>query len=134
MHVGRTCTTKWCADLYVDGLKIPNVTEVETGKVKEVDEDDGQHAMKEVESEKYLGDILSNDGKNLKKVMSRKNKGIGIVTQIMTKSEEIYFGKFYFKVATILRNSHLISSLTTNAEAWCNQTKADLEILESVEA
>ena len=66
-------------------------------------------------------------------LQSRTNRGTGIVTQIMTKLEDINFGKYYFKVAIILRNSHLISSLLTNAEAWYSLTQADLEALESVD-
>jgi hypothetical protein len=45
------------------------------------------------------------------------NKGKGIVTKIMTLVEGIPFGKFYFQVAVILRNSLLVSSLLTNSEA-----------------
>ena len=93
----------------------------------------GSYDMQEVQSEKYLGDILSSDGKNVQNITARKNRGIGIVTQLMTKLEEICFGKHYFKVAIILRNSHLISSMLTNAEAWYNVTKADIELLESVD-
>jgi hypothetical protein len=39
----------------------------------------------------------------------------------------------FFKVAVILRNSHLVSSLLTNAEAWYNVTQADIDLLESVD-
>ena len=132
MHVGRSCNKDICNDLFVDGWRVENVTEVETGKIEEKDEYDGLHAMEEVNSEKYLGDILSNDGKNTKNINARKNRGIGLVTQIMTKLEETCFGKFFFKVAIILRNSHLISSLLTNAEAWYNLTTAEIEILEGI--
>ena len=93
-----------------------NVTDIETGNTIQVDEYAGYHDMKKADSEKYLGDILSSDGKNLRNINARKNRGTGIVTQIMTKLEDICFGRHFFKVAIILRNSHLISSLLTNAE------------------
>ena len=39
--------------------------------------------MEEVSEEKYLGDILSVDGRNSKNIMARKNKSIGSTNQIM---------------------------------------------------
>ena len=133
MHVGRTCNSDICPDLYVEGWKMKTVTEVETGISTQEEEYSGTHEMEEVPAEKYLGDILSNDGKNLKNVTARKNRGTGIVTQIMEKLNDICFGKYFFKVAVILRNSHLVSSLLTNAEAWYNVTQANIDLLESVD-
>ena len=40
--------------------------------------------MEEKEEEKYLGDILSKDGKNIKNIQARESKGIGIVNRIRT--------------------------------------------------
>ena len=51
----------------------------------------------------------------------------------MTMIENIPFGKFYFEVAVILRNSLLISSLLSNSEAWYNVTKSELNLLETVD-
>ena len=50
--------------------------------------------MKSVEQEKYLGDILSNDGKINKNIQARQNKGTGYVNQILSILKEISFG-FY---------------------------------------
>ena len=133
MHVGRNCVKEICPDLFVDGWKLETVSEVETGKCSQEEEYTGMHGMAEVSSEKYLGDILASDGRNLKNITARKNRGIGIVTQIMEKLNDVCFGKHYFKVAVILRNSHLLSSLLTNAEAWYNVTKSDIDMLESVD-
>ena len=89
--------------------------------------------MKEVNHEKYLGDILSNDGKNVKNIAARKNRGHGTISQIMSMLDDICFGKFYFEVAIILRDTLLISSLLTNAEAWYNLTLSDIRELESID-
>ena len=51
----------------------------------------------------------------------------------MEKLSDICFGKHFFKVAIILRNSHLVSSLLTNSEAWYNVTQADTDMLEGVD-
>ena len=42
-----------------------------------VDED----VMEESQEEKYVGDIVSNDEKNMKNINSRVNKGKGIVSE-----------------------------------------------------
>ena len=82
---------------------------------------------------KYLGDIISNDGRNIKNIKARVSKGKGINSKILTMLEGIPFGNFYFEVAIILRNSLLVSSLLCNSEAWYNVTKAELELLEFVD-
>ena len=93
MHVGRNCVKEICPDLSVDGWKLETVSEVETGKCSQEEEYTGMHGMAEVSSEKYLGDILASDGRNLKNITARKNRGIGIVTQIMEKLNCVCFGK-----------------------------------------
>ena len=89
--------------------------------------------METVDFERYLGDIISSDGKNTKNIDVRKNRGIGVVNQVMDILEEICFGKYHFQVAMILRNSLLISSLLTNAEAWYNLSNAEVTDLEKVD-
>ena len=93
----------------------------------------GEVAMEEKDHEKYLGDIISNDGRNIKNIKARVNKGTGIVTRIMTLLEGIPFGKFYFEVAVTLRNSMPVSSVLCNSEAWYNVTNTEMELLESVD-
>ena len=89
--------------------------------------------MEEKNEEKYLGDIISNDGRNLKNVKARVSKGKGIVNRIMTYLEGIPFGKFYYEIAVILRNSLLVSSVLLNSEAWYNVTNAELDLIETVD-
>ena len=64
MHVGRKCNKEICPDLHVNGWRLKTVTEVETGFGKQLEEESGLHEMKGVENEKYLGDIVTSDGKN----------------------------------------------------------------------
>ena len=86
-----------------------NWAEVEGESLELQDQFVGEEIMEESQEEKYLGDIISNDGRNMKNIKSRVNKGKGIVSRIMTLLEGIPFGKFYFEVAVILRNSLLVS-------------------------
>ena len=88
--------------------------------------------MEEKDDEKYLGDVISKDGRNLKNIQARVNKGKGIVRKILDVLEDITFGKLYYQVAIVLRNSWL-SSLLCNSEVWFNLTKAELDRLETVD-
>ena len=54
------------------------VTGVETLE----EEEKGQVKLDTIENEKYLGDIISFDGKNKKNIIARKNKGIAILKLI----------------------------------------------------
>ena len=49
--------------------------------------------MKEKTEQVYLGDIISADGKHLKNIQARKNKGLGIITQIMQILKSEFFGQ-----------------------------------------
>ena len=71
MHVGRTHIPEVCPDLVIDGWKMKEISEVETNSCGIEDEYDGLCDMETVDSEKYLGDIISNDGKNSKKHINK---------------------------------------------------------------
>ena len=89
--------------------------------------------MEETKDERYLGDIISTDGKNLKNIRARISKGKGIVNKIFTMLEGIPFGKKYFEIGILLRDSLLISSMLFNSEAWYNVTDEELNLLETID-
>ena len=94
---------------------------------------DGIQIMEEKSEEKYLGDVISTDGKNIKNVKSRVSKGKGIVSRILAILDSIPLGQFYFEVALLLRNSLLVSSMLSNSEAWYNVKQAELNLLETID-
>ena len=96
MHVGSKKIDEICPDLFVEGWKIKEVEEINVDHGEVEDEYVGECKMDEVSEEKYLGDIISVDGKNMKNIVARANRGTGIVTQIMGILEEICFGKYFF--------------------------------------
>ena len=53
-------------------------------------------------------------GKNIKNIKARVIKGIGIMNRILTLLKGAPFGKLYFEVTLILRNSLLESSVLQN--------------------
>ena len=109
------------------------VEDLITGEKEITDELNGDHTMEESDTEKYLGDLISNDGKNFKNIEARRAKGTGIVDQIVTILENTMFGPFQFEVALILRSSLLLNGILTNSEAWYGLKTADLERLEQVD-
>ena len=127
IHIGKVCE-----DFKCQALSIDKWIEVETENDIE-DKFVGDEIMEDSEDEKYLGDIISNDGRNIKNIKARVNKGTGIVTRIMNMLNGIPFGKYYFEVAVILRDSLLVSSVLCNSEAWYNVTNAELDLLETVD-
>ena len=98
-----------------------------------VDICEGEEEMELKEEEKYLGEIISKDGRNLKNIRARVNKGIGIMKNILNLLDGIPFGKFYYEVAIILRNSLFVSSVLYNSEVWYNLTNAELDLLETAD-
>ena len=117
----------------VDNWKEIEIRNEETGIDEVEDVCQGKEIMEEKTEEKYLGDVISSDGRNIKNVKARVAKGKGIVSRIVTILDGIPFGKFYFEIAAILRNSLLVSSMLFNTEAWYNITKPELELLETVD-
>ena len=88
--------------------------------------------MDSSENEKYLGDLISNDGSNTKNVQARRAKGMGNVDQIMDILNGTVFGPFYFEVV-LLRKTLLVNSILTNSEAWYGLKNVEIEKLEQVD-
>ena len=133
MHIGKYCEDFKCQNLMVDSWEEVEVKNDETGITQIEDTFVGEELMEEKDDEKYLGDVISNDGRNLKNIKARIAKGKGIVSKIMTILEGIPFGNHYFEVAIMLRNSLLVSSMLCNSEAWYNVTAAEINLLETVD-
>ena len=74
--------------------------------------------MQTEEKEKYLGDIITNDGKNDKNIKSRENKGRGIARDLIATLVEMIAGAHHHTTGVTLRNAIIISSLLTNSESW----------------
>ena len=80
--------------------------------------------------EKYLGDILVNNGKIDDNLKARHSKGVGIVNQIMSVLKEVSFGPYYFQMALMFRNSQLINGTLYNMEALHGVRNNHLDIIE----
>ena len=131
MHVGAKKLP--CPDLKIDEWEVKVVEDFNTKESILQDELSEEHVLEDSEQEKYLGDVICSNGRNEKNIEERKNKGTGIVNQIMGKLGTIVYGPFYFEVAMMLRSSHLINGILTNAEAWYGLTRENIEQLEQVD-
>ena len=132
MHVGQAQDYK-CSILKVGGWKEVAVRDDKSGEISISDITDGEHEMESKEQEKYLGDYISIDGRNIFNIKARVAKGQGIVNQILTIMQSLPIGRRYFEVGLILRDSLLVSSLLFNTEAWYNITNAEICLLESID-
>ena len=113
MHVGSKRT--FCPELRVDSWEVKQSEDVQTGEKVLIDEFAGAKRMDSSEHEKYLGDVISNDGSNTKNVQDRRAKGMGNVDQIMDILNGTVFGPFYFEVGLLLRKTLLVNSIMANS-------------------
>ena len=71
IHIGKSYEEYKCQPLFVDGWKEVEKKNEETGILEIEDVYIGEEVMEDKEEEKYLGDIISKDGRNLKKIKAR---------------------------------------------------------------
>ena len=98
IHIGKECEQYKCHPLYVDSWEEKEIKNEESGKVDIDDVCLGEEMMEEKDDEKYLGDIISKDGRNLKNIQSRVNKGKGIVKKIYDILEGFLLENYTFKL------------------------------------
>ena len=89
--------------------------------------------MEKVSDDKYLGDILSADGKNSANLKDRIGKGLGIISEIMSILDSISFGFQYFRIFNLLRESMFINGILTNTEVWYGVGKTEFGELEELD-
>ena len=89
--------------------------------------------MKEAEKEKYLGDFIDSTGNLEATIESRRKKGDGIISEILSIIDEIPLGKYKVEVALTLREAMLINGILFNSEAWQGVTAAQIVKLEKID-
>ena len=82
--------------------------------------------MKEVDSEKYLGDVIDKTGSIQATINSRKSKGQGIISEILSILDEIPLGLHRIDVAMKLREVMLLNGILYNSEAWHGMTMKNI--------
>ena len=92
-----------------------------------------ENEMASSNQEKYIGDIISDDGKNTANIAARKAKWFGIAGDILAILNAIPFGKYQTEAGIYMRNGMLINGMLTNSEIWYGITTDELKQLESVD-
>ena len=85
------------------------------------------------DSEKYLGNILTTDGKIHTNITDRFNKGVGKTNEIISILREISFGPHFFQTAKLFRTSILLNSMLCSTEALIGLNNTHVEKLEQVD-
>ena len=130
MHVGNNHEDYKNVQLCVDGWSVETVENYDTSELKWEDIlDDTMKEISHINSEKYLGQILSNDSKNIQNITKLRNKGIGLKNKVIQMLNTMPGGMFHFEIAVIFRNAYIISSILTNSEVWYGVTKSEIEML-----
>ena len=89
--------------------------------------------MKSAENEKYIGDVISQNGSNDANVSRRRSQGIGAISQIFALLNEISLGYHYIEIGLILREAILLSKMLLSAESWHRLFLYQIEKLEEVD-
>ena len=92
----------------------------------------GDKVMNSASQAKYLGDIINEDGNIKNTIEDRRQKGIGIVSQISSILSSISLGFYHFEISFILRESLLVNGTLTNCEVWPNLTLQNIEIEKNI--
>ena len=83
--------------------------------------------------EKYLGDIITNNGRNDANIAARKAKGFVIAGDILSILDEVPLGTHRIEAGIVMRNGMLINGILTNSEVWNGLSENDYKELEVVD-
>ena len=131
LHVGKENIL--CPELRIDQWKLVKSDELLTGINNLEDVLGDPHKIENVYEDKYLGDVISVDGKNTKNIAAKVAKATGILKQVKDMLEAMCLGPFYFEVALILRNSLFLNGILTNLEASYGLSDTEIEQLEKID-
>ena len=105
LHIGKN--SDLCPTLHLHGTNMSHVTE-----------------------DTYLGEVISNYGRNTKNINNIIGEGLGKINEILNMFEKVSLGQEYFKIALLLRETLFLNSILTNADIWYGLEKADIKRLE----
>ena len=133
LHTGKDHEEYRNVELFVDGWKLNSVEDVDTESDTREDTLTERMEISHINSEKYLGQIVSADGKISKNIEKMRNKGIGLKNKVIQMLESMPGGKYHFVIAKIFRHSYILSSILSSSEVWYGTIQAELDKLEQVD-
>ena len=129
MHIGKEKENFKCCEVKLDCWKTEEFLDNQN-KINIKEKYIGKQSVKEVQEEKWLGNILSTDGKNEKDLRRKTKKANGTINKIKLILETTPFGKYNFEVGKILIDSLLIGSILCNSEVAYNLIQSEVDLLE----
>ena len=81
--------------------------------------------MKDSEQEKYLWEVIHQNGKQHATVVDRLSKGYGIISNIIALIDDIPLGHRRVEIGLELRQAWLINGMLYNSEIWQQLTEKD---------
>ena len=82
MHIGKAHEEYKNVQLLIDGWSVKTVENYDTGNTEFNDIiGSDMNKISHINEEKYLGQVISCDSKNIKNITKLRNKGIGIKTR-----------------------------------------------------
>ena len=90
--------------LKVDEWAVKYEENPKTGEVELIENFIGQTEIENVESQKYLGFIISSTGNNMMNINAIKKKAIGKVKLALNKLNSLHLKHYYFECAVIILN------------------------------
>ena len=112
LHIGKQYDNYKHVPLFVDGWKVQTVESYDYNKSKW--EDILEKDIKDIsnlDSEKYLGQILSRDSRNIKNITKLRNKGIGIKNKVIQMLTDMPGGPYHFKIGMVFTSSYPLFSI-----------------------
>ena len=85
-----------------------------------------------VDFDKYVGDILSSDGTNERKIRERCDRANGTINDIIAILDELPLGKYRIITGIRLREAMFLSRLLFNSESCYNLTEGDIKKLSAL--
>ena len=80
-----------------------------------------------------MGNVINSNGTIRETIEDRKNKGFGIVNEIIALLDEIPLGRFKMEIGLKLRQAMLLNGMLYNSEVWHSLGETETKILETVD-
>jgi hypothetical protein len=93
----------------------------------------GQTKLEQVDTQTYLGFVLSSTGDNMAHINMVKKKSIGVTKKIFNKLNSLHLQKYYFECALIFLNTMLRPSILYGCDMFYNLKENEIRHLERIE-
>ena len=120
-------------DLMVDDWSVKYEECSKTGEVELTEHFVGQTKIEQVQTQKYLGFVLSSTGENMANINAIKKKSIGLLKTALNKLNSLNLKYYYFECSVIILNVMLRSSILYASEVYYNLKENEIRQLERIE-